>query len=101
MVDVTYDPLRFRYRLHASNMVRRFGTDMTKKTVDDMPSPIHAAMAREHYTEVVERRFPTMRYRGSDLININAPHSCEVLVLPLSSDGKTIDMLICAIVWDE
>jgi hypothetical protein len=101
LVDVTYDPLQFHYRLHASNMVNRFGTDMTNKIIDEMPTPIHAGMAKEHYTEVVERRVPTARYREPDLININAPHSCEVLVLPLSADGKTINMLMCAMLWDE
>ncbi len=105
LIDVGYDPLRFRYRLHATKLADRMGHEMTDKSVDDIPDPGHAAQARAHFTEVVERRVPTAYIRDPSLITQNEPYShvtynSEVLVLPLSTDGITIDMLMSALVWD-
>jgi hypothetical protein len=100
LLDVAYDPLRFRYRIYGTNLCERVGMEMTNKSIDDLPTPVHARLAKEHYTEVVELRIPTSRLREHDLINKGGPHGCEVLALPLSSDGKVIDMVIGALVWD-
>jgi hypothetical protein len=103
LLDVTYDPLRFRYRLHASNLAQRMDKEMTNKSIDDIPVPDHAIRVRQHFTEVVERRIPVVYKRGggdSDFRDDFLPADCEVLVLPLSSDGTTINMLMSALVWD-
>jgi hypothetical protein len=100
LLDVLYDPLRFRYRLYGCNLRVRLGKEMTNKSIDDIPTPIHRRLAKEHYTDAIYCRVPTVRLREHDLITKDAPHDCEVLVLPLSSNGKTIDILMNALVWD-
>jgi hypothetical protein len=101
LIDVAYDPLRFSYRLHASILSQQIGKEMTKKSVDEMPSAGHAQLAREHFTEVVQKRVPIAHRRDHVFIDVDAPHDCEALVLPLSSDGTVIDMLMSALVWDD
>lgn len=101
LIDVAYDPLRFRYRIHATALAQRMGREMTNKSVDDIPNPDHAAFARAHFTEVVERRVPIVYFRDHDLIDKDMPHDCEVLVLPLSADGTRINMLMSTVVWDK
>jgi len=103
LIDVTHEPLNFRYRIHASNLAQRMNKDMTKQSIDDIPVTDHAMRVRKHFSEVVRRRAPVVYKRGgpdSDFPNDRLPSDCEVLVLPLSSDGKTIDMLMSALVWD-
>lgn len=104
LIDVAYNPLRFTYRLHASNLTQRMNKEMTHKSIDDLPAPDHARRVRKHFTEVVERRVPIVYRRSGDdavLPKDQTLPDCEVLVLPLSSDGKLIDMLMSALVWDR
>src|SRR5262252_1200717 len=37
LLDVLYEPLRFRFRLHGTELVRHAGYDMTGKMADDLP----------------------------------------------------------------
>ncbi|MDE2229333.1 MAG: PAS domain-containing protein [Alphaproteobacteria bacterium] len=101
LLDVLYEPLRFRYRVHASNLAQRMGAEMTGKWIDEIPNPRHAAAARSHFAEVIERRAPVVYRRDDQFVTDNLPHDCEVLALPLARDGRTIDMLMSAFVWAE
>ena len=77
------------------------GKEMTNKTVDDIPNLDHARRARDHFTEVVERRVPIGYGRATNFIGHSRARDCEVLVLPLSSDGRTINILMSAMVWED
>jgi hypothetical protein len=101
LLDVLHDPLRFRYRVHATNLAQRIGMEFTGKWVDEIPNPIHADGARTHFTEVIERRTPIVYRRRHEFVTDNLPHDCEILALPLAGDGRTIDMLMSAFVWNE
>jgi hypothetical protein len=96
LLDVTYNPLQFHYRIHASLLAERIGKEMTNKSVDDIPVANHAKRARDHFTEVVQRRIPLVYARDPEFIDDHMPKDCEVLV----RDGTIIDMLISALVWD-
>jgi hypothetical protein len=100
LVDVLRDPLRFRYRLHGSTMADLIGTDMTGKYLDEMTDRRYYEKANATFTEVVEMGTPTFgSYRR--LMTDRRTWDYEVLVLPLSGDGQTIDMLIsCSIIHD-
>lgn len=103
LLDVAYNPLRFRYRIHASNLARRMKKEMTNKFIDDIPVSDHAMRVRKHFSEVIRSRIPVVYKRGdsdSDFPDDHLPRDCEVLVLPLSSDGIAINMLMSAMVWD-
>lgn len=95
LVDVLRDPLRFRFRLVGTEIVRRDGTDLTGKTVDDHPLPEYRALLRDSYGEVVASGEPAVFLR--ERLMDDKPRQYEVLYLPLAADGVTIDMLLVAI----
>jgi hypothetical protein len=100
LVDVLRDPLRFRYRLHGSTMADLVGTDMTGRYLDEMADRRYYEKANTTFTKVVESGAPTGgSYRR--FMTDRRTWDYDVLVLPLSSDDKTIDMLIsCSIIYN-
>lgn len=101
LLDVVYAPLRFRYRIHATRLAQRIGVELTGRWADEIPNPVHAAGARRHFTAVIEQRTPLVYRRLHEFVTDNLPHNCEILALPLASDGHTINMLMSAFVWDD
>jgi hypothetical protein len=99
LIDVLYDPLRFRFRVHASNTTQRIRMDMTGKFLDDMPDQVLKQVIGEHFTEVIERRAPVLK-RRRNLTTDKRFVNNEVLVMPLSNDGQSINMLMAALAWD-
>lgn len=93
LLDVLYEPLRFRFRVHGSHAVSRLGFDLTGKTVDDYPDPNYRAVVRQFYSEVVQAKAPKRierdPYRMRDRVL-----QWEGIVLPLSADGERVDMLL-------
>jgi hypothetical protein len=98
LIDVTYDPLRFTFRLHGSGVTRRVGYDMTGKDIEDLPPPAIRTMVRGHFIEVVEHGRPVVQIRERHGTDDRVVES-EVLALPLARDGATIDMLLVAIAF--
>jgi hypothetical protein len=98
LVDVLHEPLRFRYRIHASNTSERVGIDMTGKFLDAMPDHIFRQLIRDHFTEVVKRRTPVLGHRVHHSTDSRVLND-EALVLPLSSDGQTVNMLMVGYTW--
>ncbi len=98
LLDVAYDPLRFRFRLHGTSISRRVGYEMTGKAVDEIPSAALRTKMRDHFARVVERRAPVVETRERETSD-NGIVDCEVLVLPLSGDGDIIDMLMVGLVF--
>jgi hypothetical protein len=98
LLDVLYEPLRFRFRVHGTGIVRRVGYEMTGKEIGEMPSSALVAQMRAHFGRVIATRTPMVETRTRELLDDNIVE-CEVLVLPLASDGDTIDMLIAGVVF--
>jgi hypothetical protein len=92
LVDVLHDPLRFRYRLHATESVCRLGLDLTGKYVDAVLDPKAHAIVIESLVRCVEKRAPFW-ISHERLLATQVYGRVEVLVLPFSSDGETIDLL--------
>ncbi|HUL05827.1 MAG TPA: PAS domain-containing protein [Candidatus Acidoferrum sp.] len=83
-------PRRFRFRLVGTRIAELEG-EMTDRFLDEfVPGAAGTAMAR-HYDETAEGRISarheTLHWRKREYINY------DVLLLPLSSDGETVDML--------
>jgi len=100
LLDVRYDPLRFRYRLHGTNIAQRAGVDLTGKNVEDVPDIAWRAGLLKHFRAVIEQRRPvaiTFRRAWTD----HRFWNCESLALPLSREGNTIDMLMTSVVWSN
>ena len=95
LVDVLYDPLRYRYRIHGTDTAERLGFDLTGKSLDLSPDPNHRAATKKHFSTVVYSRTPSARLRERIAGN-GRVWRYEILVLPLSSDGARIDMLMAA-----
>lgn len=100
MVDVQRAPLRFRYRLVGTEISQGYGLDLTGRYLDEMDLDDHQIDITENYTNAAESGEPscaTLEYSRKDGRHIRY----ERLVLPLSSDGKQIDMLIGGCVFDR
>ena len=95
LIDVLYDPLRFRLRLHGTLAVSRLGYDLTGKFVDEIPDPEFRAVALETYKKLVEVEQPMRDVRETMLDS--KTHRYEVIWLPLSDDGTRINMLMACV----
>jgi hypothetical protein len=92
LLEVLPDPLRFRYRVHCSLAVDRVGLNLTGKTIDAYPEQDYAARVQAAFVEVTRSRVPKLD-AGYELIN-DKPIRFEALVLPLSEDGESVDMIM-------
>jgi hypothetical protein len=97
LIDVTHDPLRFRFRLYGSALLdRNNAVDMTGKYLDEHARPEFRAYLRDEWADTVERGSPTHGF--FDRMIDDELRKFEVLRLPLSADGTTVDMLlVCAV----
>jgi hypothetical protein len=96
LLDVIRDPLRFRYRVHSTNMAEWLGYDLTGKDIDMSPKPGRGTEIKDHFARVVESGEPLARvheWLGGNHRTLKH----EALVLPLASDGITIDMIMSAV----
>ena len=92
LVDVLDKPRRFRYRLVSTTLTDRLGYEMTGKYVDHIPEDEVRSYVKDLYTRAVDLRAPL--YEKSTRTFDYKVWQHEVLVLPLSSDGTNIDMLM-------
>jgi hypothetical protein len=95
MVDVVGqgDAMRFRFRLVGTANVEIAGREHTGAFIEDIFAPDDAARVRETYREMVATKEPhywltTLTVRG------NPPVRYARLMVPLASDGETVDMLM-------
>ena len=95
LLDVLRDPLDYRYRLCGSITAARYGVDMTKRCVSEIPSPELRDAVRSHLDEVLRLEAPVARFYDRTCLDGWVLHS-EVIVLPLSRDQCAIDMLMTA-----
>jgi hypothetical protein len=98
-IEVRYNPLSFRFRLHGAELVRHGGYDMTGKEISELPGEENrrAFLERLHY--LVESRQPQLvrsrRMLDGRMIRYDA------LWVPLSDDGDTINLLLRALVYRD
>jgi hypothetical protein len=99
LVDVLYEPLRFRFRLDGTRHVEHFGVDMTGQMLEAFPESKMRQTIYESYRVIVETRQPQRHYR--DLTADGRPFRYEALLMPLAADGKKIDMIFVAIAFQD
>jgi hypothetical protein len=95
MLDVFRDPLRFRYRLCGTEMVRSLGREVTGEWLDEgHPALIADPQSHQRFHFVVETGCPTW-CRGP-LLSARAPkaHMIETCIVPLAGDGRTVDRIL-------
>jgi len=96
LLDVLYQPLRFRYRLVGSVLSGRVGYDMTGKFLHEHPHPAYRDYMLECYAEIIRSRLPSGG--NYDLFLDREIKRYQCLRVPLSDDGMTIDMIIAAVI---
>ncbi len=92
LVEVGYDPIVFTFRLSGSVIDSNEGFNMQGKTLDEYPLPEHREAIRRTYLEALHSGAP--HYEELDRIADGKLHRYGRLILPLSEDGKVIDMLL-------
>ena len=95
LVDVLYEPMRFRYRLHGSIIAARLGIDMTGKFVDEIPEPDRRGFVAENFRVVVVTRQPLLR-SGERVMDEQA-WSFDSMILPLGLADGVINMLLLCV----
>lgn len=97
LIDVRYEPLRFRFRLHGTALAQHAGYDMTGKMVDDLPNPANRAVLLERCRGLIETRAPVVVIR--ERLLGRRVFGYEAVWMPLSDDGTTISILMGGIVY--
>jgi PAS domain len=95
MLDVCRDPLRFRYRLCGTELVRSLGREVTGLWLDEAHPQLGANPdSRERFRFMVETGSPTWR-KGPPLWSRDPEHRViETCIVPLAADGKTVDKML-------
>lgn len=95
MLDVFRDPLRYRYRLCGTEMVRSLGREVTGQWLDEMPPALIAEpQPCEQLQFMVETGRPSWR-RGSLLWTRDPkPRIVETCIVPLAGDGRFVDRVL-------
>jgi hypothetical protein len=99
LVDVLDgSPPRFRIRLHGTNLSQRVGFELTGKMLDELPETEFRELAQESFSRVVASAEP--RHGRRDRLIDGREARYETVILPLSSDGTTVDRLIVGLIHD-
>jgi hypothetical protein len=100
MLDVAPPEPRFRYRLVGTQIVYALGRDPTGEWLDESPSRGERWFeAAARYRAVVMTRSPAWR-KGPPRFEHDARFTMvETIVLPMASDGATVDLLLNASVF--
>jgi hypothetical protein len=93
LVDVVPDDRRFVYRLVGTEEVALRGYDPTGKSVGEGFFGPNRDLAFAHYGYVVEHKAPFC-YRGDFEVEDGATENEDVIFLPLSEDGDSVNMIL-------
>ncbi len=97
IIEMLGAPHRFRFRLVGTSVVREYGAEITGKFLDEIDLDGMGLPVLSEYEKVVSEREPiasTWHFTKRDGRELSYEH----LIMPLSSDGKTVDMLFAAAV---
>jgi hypothetical protein len=99
LLEVLHDPLRFRYRVMGTRIVRRVACDMTGKLVSEIPTPQLRRASQQNYELVTRERKPVLQ-RGTRIFD-GRTFRYEILRLPLSDDGIAVNMILTANLYKD
>ncbi len=94
LVDVEHGPLHFRFRLVGGDIAVMLGRDITDMALEDLDLGDQYTVVCEQYERAAQAAKPTYccheywTERGSRFLKY------ERLLLPLSEDGETVNMLL-------
>jgi hypothetical protein len=92
LVDVSTDPVDFRFRLAGTGLFKIHGAELTNKRALDLEPPAYGALIHRLYCDALERRAPLVHRL---LIECETRRSAYLrITLPLSEDGAAINRLL-------
>jgi len=92
-------PLRFHIRVHGTNLSERVRFDLTGKMLDELPQVEFRNISQQSFTTVATSKQPLHAQR--DCVLDDRRRRYETIILPLSSDGDRVDMLLCGLFYDD
>jgi hypothetical protein len=98
LIDVEHDPLRMRYRLVGTAITRVMNRDATGFYYHDLYPPKVVAASTRCFAWICEHRAP-LRIAGRVTYPDANFYRYEVVELPLSKDGETVDMVLGKLVF--
>ena len=98
LFDVMRDPLRFRVRVHGTEMVAKAGYDLTGKFLDDLPITDYRRYVLARCESLVRDAEPLLVRHDRTLDGKSWKY--EAVWLPLSDDGQHVTMLLAALIYD-
>lgn len=94
LLDVTYDPLRFRIRFIGTEIVRFNKRDGTGQYLDDLISKFENTNKFEMYKSCVETAIPVYDQANAEPVSDTNSVITERICLPFASDGSSVDVLL-------
>ena len=92
LVDVSTDPVDFRFRLAGTGIFKIHGAELTNKRALDLEPPVYAQLLHQLYCDALTRREPIAHRL---LIECETRRSAYMrIILPLSEDGMEINRLL-------
>ena len=92
LVDVGVGPKRFHYRLVSTTLTERLGYEMTNRNALEIPDEDVREYVIELYSRAVAARMPI--FEKSERIYEYKLWDHEALLLPLSSNDRSVEMLM-------
>jgi len=92
LVDVSSEPLDFRFRLVGTAIVNRIGREITGKRVRELELEGRQEQIFEEYRQTVLRKQPRYLVDEHELANGRTIYF-ERLLMPLSENGEDVNML--------
>lgn len=93
LIDVIEGGARFRYRLAGTEIENRFGCPMVGRRIDELMRGRYAEYVLSLYRELLTRRRPIYSESGYGRQEDSLLYTRR-LMLPLSSDGASVDMVL-------
>jgi len=95
LIDVVGSPARFRFRLVGTGIVKEYGAEITGKFADEIDLNEHQTAFVVAYNRVIIDGKPASS-RGNYTRRNGQRLAYEHLILPLSTNGQTVDILLAA-----
>ena len=94
LVDVLHQPRRLRYRLIGTRIVAASAEDRTGDFFDEVDFIKGNPDVLDHYNTVIDTAAPGLTLEPFTNHSNNMTYQAKLLLLPLSNDGRIVDMLL-------
>jgi len=101
LLEAVGDPPRFRFRLYGSRVAEAYGENPAGKFLDEIDLGSGRAGIIGHYVKVVKECRPHVARVQYTKQGDGRLLDYQRITLPLSDDGKTVNMLLCVFAFEK